>query len=91
MQNSAIAPKGKGKVTSEMANTIDELMRRAHEELKGPHDRRIEDIVTYMRQERARAETGKRAKRSEVSEEVSPRIMEAFKKMLPPKKVYRRY
>ena len=91
MQNSAITPEGKRKVAPQMANTIDELMRRAHEELKGPHDRRIEDIVTYMRQERARAETGKRAKRSEVSEEVSPRIMEAFKKMLPPKKVYRRY
>jgi len=73
-----------------MANTLDELMRRAHEVLSGPHDRRIEDIVAYMRQEKARADMGKKAKRSEVSEDISPRVMEAFKKMLPTKKVYRR-
>ena len=73
-----------------MANTLDELMRDAAKVLKGPHDRRIEDIVTYMRQERARADTGKRAKRGEVADEVSPRILEAFKKMLPPKNNYRR-
>jgi hypothetical protein len=66
-------------------------MRDAAKILQGPHDRRIADIVEYMRQERAKAEIGKKAKRTEVAEEVSPRIMEAFKKMLPPKKVYRRF
>ena len=75
-----------------MANTLDELMRDAAKVLKGPHDRRIEDIVTYMRQERAKADMGRKAKRSQTTEEeVSPRIMEAFKKMLPKKKVYRRF
>jgi hypothetical protein len=66
-------------------------MRDAAKVLKGPHDRRIADIVEYFRQRRPGLESGKRAKRSEVSEEVSPRIMEAFKKMLPSKKVYRRF
>ena len=75
-----------------MANTLDELMRESTQRLEGPHDRRIEDIVAYMRQERAKADMGRKAKRSQtVEEEVSPRIMEAFKKMLPEKKVYRRF
>jgi hypothetical protein len=75
-----------------MANTLDELMRDAHKVLKGPHDRRIEDIITYMRQDRARQDAGKKPRRSHVSdEEMSPRIMEAFRKMLPQKKVYRRF
>jgi len=90
LQDSRRPPKGKRKVALKMANTLDELMRDAAKVLKGPHDRRIEDIVTYMRQERARADTGKRAKRGEVADEVSPRILEAFKKMLPPKNNYRR-
>ena len=75
-----------------MANTLDELMNNAHRDLTGPHDRRIEDIIAYERQYRAKLESGKKPSRSHVSDEdVSPRVLEAFKKMLPPKKVYRRF
>jgi len=75
-----------------MANTLDELMNNAHNTLKGPHDRRIEDIIAYMRQARAKIDAGKKPSRSHVSEEeISPKILEAFKKLLPPKKVYRRF
>ena len=75
-----------------MANTLDELMTNSHKILTGPHDRRIEDIIAYERQWRAKLSAGKKPSRSHVAEEdISPKIMEAFKKMLPPKKVYRRF
>jgi hypothetical protein len=74
-----------------MANTLDELMRDAAKILTGPHDRRIEDIVKYYREELRMREGGKKARRSEVSEEISPQIRAAFEKRLPPKKTYRRF
>jgi len=74
-----------------MANTLDELMRESAQRLSGPHDRRIENIITYMRQERAKADMGKKAKRSEVSEELNPKLIEAVKKLYPKKPAMRRF
>jgi hypothetical protein len=74
-----------------MANTLDELMRESTQRLTGPHDRRIEDIVAYLRQERAKADMGKKAKRSEASEEINPKLVEAVRKMYPKKPAMRRF
>jgi hypothetical protein len=74
-----------------MANTLDELMRESTQRLAGPHDRRIEDIVAYLRQERAKADMGRKAKRSEVSEEINPKLVEAVRKMFPTKPAMRRF
>ena len=74
-----------------MANTLDELMRESTQRLEGPHDRRIEDIVAYLRQERAKADMGRKAKRSEVSEEMNPKFVESVKKLYPKKPAMRRF
>jgi hypothetical protein len=74
-----------------MANTLDELMRESTQRLEGPHDRRIEDIVAYLRQERAKADMGRKAKRSEVSEDINPKLVEAVRKMYPVKPAMRRF
>jgi len=74
-----------------MANTLDELMRDAAKVLTGPHDRRIEDIIAYERQARAKAMAGGKAKRSEISEEINPKMVEAVRKMFPTKPAMRRF
>lgn len=56
-------------------NTIDELMRLPATEWKGPKDQRLDDLIMYIRQQRMQADTGKRAKRSEVAEKVDPDLL----------------
>jgi hypothetical protein len=53
-------------------NTIDELMRRPATEWKGPKDPDLAQLITYLRQDRMKADTGRRAKKSEVAEQVDP-------------------
>jgi len=67
-------------------------MHRSTQLLKGPQDKAIDEIIEYMRLDRARADSGKKAKRSEVSEDISPRLREAVLKRVANKpKPFRRY
>lgn len=56
-------------------NTIDELMRRPATEWKGPKDPDLDTLILYLRQDRARADTGKRAKKTEVADEPDPELL----------------
>jgi hypothetical protein len=61
-------------------NTIDELMRRKATEWKGPKDPDLAILINYMRADRMKADTGRKAKRSEVAEQVDPELWEIVSK-----------
>jgi len=73
-------------------NTIDELMRRPASEWKGPKDPDLQILINYLRQDRMK-DSGKKAKRSEVSEKVDPelwKIVAEGRKIVKPK-AFRRF
>jgi len=73
-------------------NTIDELMRRPASEWKGPKDPDLQILINYLRQDRMK-DSGKKAKRSEVAEQVDPelwKIVAEGRKIVKPK-AFRRF
>jgi len=74
-------------------NTIDELMRRPAASWKGPKDPDLQILINYLRQDRMKADSSKKAKRSEISEKVDPdlwKIVSEGRKIIKPK-AFRRF
>ena len=74
-------------------NTIDELMRRPATSWKGPKDPDLQQLINYLRQDRMKADSGRKAKRSEVAEKVDPelwKIVAEGRKIVKPK-AFRRF
>ena len=74
-------------------NTLDELMRLPATEWKGPKDRRLDDIIAYIRQERMKADSGKKAKRSEIAEKADPDLWKIYaeRRNIQKKPTFRRF
>ena len=74
-------------------NTIDELARLPATEWKGPKDPRLEILINYLRQDRMKADSGRKAKRSEVAEKVDPELWKIVSegRKIVKKPTYRRF